>query len=335
MKPSSILDIMRSLSPLLVSKPTAIALTTVAIIGILFAANVTMTDAQQQQQLMNSSQPAVVAQNGTLFENEHDSFRVQVPEGWVIHDVNNTGSTLAAEVTQGYGILAQLCPDEQDGQQQQQEEEAALSNVSSSTSCPQQQAQEEIIHIIRYPNLGGRIAIDVDEINNTIPDSVLEYEIEKLQEVGYRDINVINNTDTTINIHYINDTTAERLGIGEATVPARLIEITYSTNSAPSEIRRGYLIITATNATPPDVETITGYSVFYEGVPTATAAEEETTTPPGGPAPPPALIRQIFDSYELISKNEVRGALNQNIVNQKLGNQAEDEEETKDEDEEE
>ena len=320
---------MRTLSPLLVSKPTAIALTaSVAIIGILFAANVTMTNAQQQQQLMNSSQPAVVSENGRFFENQHDSFRVQVPEGWVIHDVNNTGSTLAAEVTQGYGILAQLCPSEEEGQQ-----EEALNNVSSSTSCPQQQAQEEeIIHIIRYPNLGGRVAIDFDEINNTISDSILQYEIQKLQEVGYRDINIKNSTDTRINIHYINDTTAEILGLGEATVPARLVEITYTTNSAPSEIRRGYLVLTATNATPPNVETITGYSVFYEGVRAAMAAEEETTAAPAGSsAPPPTVIRQVFDSFELLPSEEIRQGLIQNVVELVTNNQPQDAEEEEEE----
>jgi hypothetical protein len=41
-----------------------------------------------------------------------------VPEGWVIQDVNNTGSTLLQEATQGYGILAQLCPEEEERQQQ-------------------------------------------------------------------------------------------------------------------------------------------------------------------------------------------------------------------------
>ncbi len=324
---------MRTLSPLLVSKPTAIALTAIAAITVvLFTASMTITNAQQQQQLTNSSQPTVEAENGTLFENEQDRFRVQVPEGWVIHDVNNTGSTLAAESTEGYGILAQLCPGEEEGQQ----EEEALSNVNSSASCPQQQAQEEIIHIIRYPNLGARIAIDFDEINDTISDSILEYQIQKLQEVGYRDINIINNTDTTINIHYINDTTAEMLGLQEATVPARLVEITYSTDSAPGEVRRGYLLTTATNATPPNLETITGYSVFYEGVSTATAVEEGTTTaPPGNAAPPPVVVRQIFDSFELIPSDEVRGAMLQSIANQFLGNQAEGEDEPEDEDQDE
>ncbi len=41
------------------------------------------------------------------------TLEVQLPEGWVIQDVNNTGSALEAEVLHGYGILAQLCPEEQ------------------------------------------------------------------------------------------------------------------------------------------------------------------------------------------------------------------------------
>ena len=314
----------------------ALALTAATIIVvILFAASVTITNAQQQQQqqqLMNSSQPAEVgAQNATLFENRHDSFRVQVPEGWVIHDVNNTGSVLAAEATQGYGILAQLCPGEE-GEQQQEE---SPNNISTSTACPQVQQAEEIIHIIRYPNLGARIAIDFEDINNTVSDSVLDYVIQKLREVGYRDISVINNTDTTIGVPYLNNIQpeqlselGERFGLQEATVPARLVEVTYSTDSAPGEIRRGFLILTATNATPTNVETITWYIVFYESVRAAASAEEETTTAPSGSSvPPPAVVRQIFDSFELIPSEEVRESILRGVAEQLIGNLPEEEEE--------
>jgi hypothetical protein len=247
----------------------------------------------------------------TLFESTNDSFRVQLPQGWVIQDVNNTGSILIQESTQGYGILAQLCPEGGEGQQQQQEQ--ALINVSttttfSSSSCQQQQqeGQEEIIHIIRYPNLGTRLGIAVDDINDIVPDSILEYQIQKLQEVGYRDINIVNSTDTTINIHY---TTTEDAPVPlEATVPARLVEMTYSTSSAPSEMRRGYFILTATNVTPPNPETITGYSIFYEGALGATTAAEQTTRPSGNLLLP-ASLRQVYDSFELLPSEEVEEAV--------------------------
>src|SRR3712207_6488612 len=80
------------------------------------AANLTIIDAQQeQQQHQLPTNQSVVTQNRTrLFESIEDSFRLQVPEGWVIHDVNNTSSSaLSEESTQGYGILAQLCPQEE------------------------------------------------------------------------------------------------------------------------------------------------------------------------------------------------------------------------------
>jgi hypothetical protein len=301
---------MRMPSPFFGFKAKAIAITAVAIIMIiLLGANVTVTNAQQQQEQrqLSTSQPSPtssVSQNGTtatarLFESAKDGFRVQLPEGWVIQDLNNTGFTLAAEVIEGYGILAQLCPaeEEEEGQQQQQ---GALNNVSSSGSCQQQQAQEEKIHIIRYPNLGARLGIALADINDVIPDSVLGYQILKLVEVGYRPVDFVNITNTVIPVHYPNAS-----GI-PATVPAILVEMIYSTNSSPNEMRRGYIILTATNITPPNLQTITGYSIFYEGASGATTATvgETTTTPSGSLSSAPAAVGQILNSFELIPSEE-------------------------------
>jgi hypothetical protein len=290
----------------------AIALTAAAIVIIHLAANVTITNAQQEQeqQQLLTSQPTVssATQNGTtatmrLLESTNDNFIVQIPEGWVVQAVNNTGYALAAEVTQGYGILAQLCPEGEEEGQQQQQQQGALTNATGSSisgSC-KQQPQGEIIHIIRYPNLGARLGIAVSDIRDMIPDSILEYEIQKLREVGYRDINIVNSTDTTVNIHY---TTTEDVPAANVTVPAKLVEMTYSTSSAPNEIRRGYLILTATNATPPNLETVTGYSIFYEGASGTTAAGQTTTPPPSGNLSLPAPVRQVFGSFELIASEE-------------------------------
>ena len=91
--------------------------------------------------------------------------------------------------------------------------------------------------------------------------------MQKLQEVGYRDIRILNSTDAIIDIvgTALNNST-----IG--TVPARLVEMTYSTNLNPTEIRQGYLLSTATAATPRNLGIITGYAILYEGG-SATAAE--------------------------------------------------------------
>jgi hypothetical protein len=325
---------MRVPSPFFGFKAKAIALTAAAIVIIHLTVNVTITNAQQpqEQQQLSTSQPttSTVTQNGTtattrLFESTKDNFRVQPPEGWVIQDINNTGFALAAEVTEGYGLLAELCPDEE-GQQQ-----GALTNVSSSSSICQQQAQEKIIHVIRYPNLGARLAIAIGDVRDNIPDSILEYEMQKLQDVGYRDINIVNTTDTKINIHYI---TTENVPAPEAFIPARLVEMTYSTNSAPSEMRKGYFILAATPLTSPNLETITGYSIFYEDTSGATAVEQTTT--PTGNLLLPAPFRQVFDSFELIASEEavqvILAAIGQQAVSNEPNDQLE-EDETGEEDE--
>jgi PKD repeat protein len=278
-------------------------------------------DAQQQQPLISQS-PTAVSQNGTrLFESIEDSFRLQMPEGWIIHDVNNTGSMFLEESRQGYGILAQLCP--QGEQQQQQQQRAALSNNISSGGGNTVRCQEsggDIIHIVRYPDLDARLQAAANNItttttnnNNMTIDNILLYHMQKLQQVGYRNIEIVNNTDTTLNV--MDPQTNQTI----ATVPAKFVEMTYSTASAPNEIREGYFISTATNTTAPYPGITKGYSIFYEGNSTTTVAgtatpatiQQTTTSTPsirlGAPTLPPLpiAVQQVFDSFELIAAPEV------------------------------
>jgi hypothetical protein len=305
-----------------VMRETITSAAVLVIIIILLAPNITITNAQQQQQqqpLINRPLTAV-SQNGTrLFESTEDSFRLQVPERWVINDVNNTGSMFLEESRQGYGILAQLCP-----QEQQQQQRAALSNNVSSggrgggNTVRCQESGGDIIHIVRYPDLDTRLQAannitTTTNNNNMTIDNILLYHMQKLEQVGYRNIEIVNNTDTTLNV--MDPQTNQTI----ATVPAKFVEMTYSTASAPNEIREGYFISTATNATAPYPGITKGYSIFYEGNSTTTAAgtataatiQQTTTATPsirlGAPILPPlpAAIQQIFDSFELIAAPEV------------------------------
>jgi plastocyanin len=235
--------------------------------------------------------------------------------------VNNTGSTFSEESRQGYGILAQLCP--QGEQQQQQQQRAALSNNISSGGGNTVRCQEsggDIIHIVRYPDLDARLQAAANNItttttnnNNMTIDNILLYHMQKLQQVGYRNIEIVNNTDTTLNV--MDPQTNQTI----ATVPAKFVEMTYSTASAPNEIREGYFISTATNATAPYPGMTKGYSIFYEGNSTTTVAgtatpatiQQTTTSTPsirlGAPTLPPLpiAVQQVFDSFELIAAPEV------------------------------
>src|ERR671911_2108802 len=242
-------------SSLPVSSASAMVLT-LAIAVILLASNFTIINAQQQQQL--TSQTGEI-ENGTTttaitpFQSTNDSFSVQVPEGWITHDVDNTGSALLEETRLGYGLLAQLC-----SQEEQEQGAGAFStnagggstnnSISSNNSC--QGAHEEVIHIIRYPDLDTRLlANNITTTNNnmTTTDNIVSYQLQKLQEIGYRSMQIVNSVDVTVNL--TNPQTSQTV---EA-MPAKLVEITYGTNFAPNEIRRGYLVSTATNATVPNL----------------------------------------------------------------------------------
>jgi hypothetical protein len=186
-------------------------------------------------------------------------------------------------------MLAQLCPEEQ----QQGGAAAVLTNASggstnssiSSLNASRCLGAQDVIHIIRYPDLETRI----QTANN-----ITTYYLQKLQEVGYRGIQTVGSADMTVNITnpQTNQTTA--------TVPAKFVEMTYSTNFVPNEIRTGYFILTATNSTAPNPGTTKGYSVFYEGS-SALAAEViiTTTTSASSSLPPTPLIMSIlFHHYK-------------------------------------
>ncbi len=246
-------------SRLLISTSSVFMLTAVAITVVLSSADLaTIANAQQEEQ--PTSQPAAI-NNATTAQSAKDSFRVQVPQGWIIHDVDNTGFTLISEVMQGYGILAQLCPEEE-------QQQTPSPNVVGAEAITCQEVEQEIIHIIRYPNLGARLSFTVDDIVNDFDDTantILAYQLQKLREVGYSDIRFVNNTDTRIPVDLNPSGTInnDENDLPPASVPARLVEMTYRTASAPNEIKTGYYLLTATNVTPQDLGTMSGYSIFY------------------------------------------------------------------------
>jgi PKD repeat protein len=319
--------------------------TIAAMVVILFAPNFTITNADKQQyqqqdpqqyqqqdpqqyqqqallqlflQQLLTQQPATVEKGTTTsFQSTNDSFSIQVPRGWIIQDQNNTGLTLAAEVLQGYGVLAQLCPAEQQQEALLTNTGSNTSNISNSTnngnSC---QRAQEVIHVVRYPNLDARLGFasddddddDGDDVgdgvattnsSNISPDTILAFQMLKLQEAGYNDIRIVDSIDMTIDVisSVLNNNVI-------ATVPAKFVEMTYSTNLDQNETRTGYFLSTATDLTPRNLGMTTGYGVFYEH--SSTTAETMTAS---SRLPPPAPIIQVFDSFELIAGAEVEQAI--------------------------
>jgi hypothetical protein len=324
--PSLCLDIMKISSPFLVSPAmmtmvliTAAAAAAIAV--ILLASNFAIANAQllpldqqQEQQeleesdgggltaILNGDRQPTAIQSTTLFQSANDSFSIQVPQGWIIHDLNNTGSALSEdEVTQGYGVLAQLCPEEEE--QQEQGAVPTLPNAGGGSgdtfSC--EGSENYVIHIVRYHDLDTRLPAAnnaTTSSNNNIMtnDNILLYHLQKLQEVGYRGVQIVNSADMTVNL--TNPQTNQTI----ATVPAQFVEMTYSTASASNETKSGYLISTATNITAPNLGMTKGYTIFYEG---SSFSAAEPTIGFGSLQQLPPAVKQVFYSFELIVAPEV------------------------------
>jgi hypothetical protein len=180
--------------------------------------------------------------------------------------------------------LAQLCPEEEE--EQQGAVPTTLPNAGGSggggtSSC--EGSQNYVIRIVRYPDLDNRLQAANNVTTNSSSsnssmtnDNILSYHLQKLQEIDYRGIQIVNSADMTVNL--TNPQTNQTI----VTVPAKFVEMTYSTAIAPNETRSGYLISTATNATAPN---------------------------PGSLRQLPPAVKQVFDSFELIAAPEVAQAL--------------------------
>ena len=311
-------------SRLLVSSSSIIALSVALLMAaiILFVGNVTIASAQQP---LLTSQPVMTQNRVELFQSTEDGIRLNVPQGWLIQDLNNTGPVFSEESTRGYGILAQLCLGEEQQQQQQGQEGAAPVNANNTYGC--QVAQEEVVHIVRYPNLDTEIQA-ADNSNSTTAtappssgvsfnnnnqtatttttttiDNILAYHLQKLQQVGYNSIQIANNVDTSVNL------TMAQSNQTLTTLPAKFVEMTYTTaSSAPDETKRGYFLLTATNATAPNLGVTKGYSVFYEG---NYISAETRSANSSVPTPLPEALRQVFDSFELVTTTAAPAAATQ------------------------
>ena len=237
-----------------------------AIVTVLvFAVSLGISDAQEI-----SSIPVVI-KNGT-FENTVDGFRVQVPNGWVVQDIDNLHlpNYLTANEA-GFLTLAIMCP--------QQE---AVPIIGGLYSCEQSESSVEIAH----DRLGHRP--EFEPIENPIsitPNDFLAFIVEEMQGRNYTNIHIINRTDLIINI-----TSSEDPDTAIRTAPAKLVEMTYQPNLGLPDLRSYTILATIPeNPVPGLRQVLSGNSITYEG--------PAVTTPSGNP---PSAVQQIFQSLEFI-----------------------------------
>ena len=300
----------------------------VAIAIIILSANFTIIHAQPLSQppppIQNPSTSATTTMTATttapstrtFLQSNNDSFSIRVPQGWTISDVNNTGLVLSDEAVRGYGLLAQLCPAEE-------QQQLTFSTNASGSNTPNCRASEnDVIHVIRYPNLETRLLANngtaaSNSNNTTTTGNITAYHLQKLEEVGYHDINILKSANMRVNLSIA---AGANQTVAVATLPANFAEITYTTAVAPNVTKTGYFILTATNATAPNFGTTKGYSIFYEGnsntsnsVSSAPTLTRTTATAPSSlrPATLSPAVAQMLGSFQLIVAPELAQALAQ------------------------
>jgi hypothetical protein len=178
--------------------------------------------------------------------------------------------------------------------------------------CPKDQAiahnegnydceeSNENIYIEQYRDLADQPEFAFLAHDNATNQNLLDYRIVRLQKLGYSEISVLHNTNTTVNV--IDSDTNKTIAI----VPANLVEMRY--NSPNSTDTRGYFLLSSTNATS-NSGMISGYSLSYE----ANAATLPSIIPP-------EPILRIFQSFEFVK--EARGeAAPLNVENNDYSNE--------------
>ena len=244
---------------------------TIVVLVLLFGPNIGIASAQQQQQQQLTSIPAVI-QNGT-FQSAADGFRLQVPYGWVVQDIDNLHlPNFRVTNEAGFFILAIICP----------QLEAVQGTAAEMYNCEQSGSSVEILH----DRLSHRPEFEVIEDPASItPDNFLAFVIEEMQGRNYTNVQIINSTDLTINI-----TSPEDPNTTIRTAPAKLVEMTYQLSPGLGDMRSYSILATIPENPQPGLrQMVSGEFVTYEG--------PALTTPSGSPPPP---VQQMFQSLEFI-----------------------------------
>ncbi|HEX6280726.1 MAG TPA: hypothetical protein VFZ67_00720, partial [Nitrososphaera sp.] len=202
----------------------------------------------------------------TVYESEEDGFRLQVPQGWVIEDDDNTNPELL-DIEEGLGFifLAMLCL-----------EVEALPGVGGTFQCEPESLSQDV-GIARFKDLQSRpeFATLVRENRTITSADLIPLHIDMVEVFGGHNFRTGNITDTIVNV--IDPQTNQTVGA----TGAKLVELTYQTGTITINDNNMIALLALNNNTD------TGYSVFH-------------TFDPMKPMSP--QVQQIFDTFELVEQ---------------------------------
>jgi hypothetical protein len=246
----------------------SLMLAAILIMSMAAAATTTIVDGQLQEDNATT----------TTFQSIDDGFRIQVPNGWVVQDINNTNIFWQRYEEQNVvGGLAFVCP--------QEETQLAVGGTFECKIAPPPPSLAPM-SISRFKDLDKRpefASIQQNQTDITISDffdfyiRFLEWGIPP-REVPHN-LQIVNETDTTVNV--INPQTNQTV----ATVPGKLVEVAFPVEGGEGggpPTRLSSVVLLALNGT-------TGYAILYANPLFAAEADQ-----------PPRPVQQILDSFELL-----------------------------------
>jgi plastocyanin len=213
----------------------------------------------------------------TIFQSIPDRFRIQVPNGWVVQDLDSSNPGVQQYASQyGAEYLAILCPQNQ-----------ALPVIGGLYECTLESEDDVQLQVFRFVDLQTRPELAVLASQNrsiTTSDLVALY-IQHLRESESADavqgLQIANDTDTTVNV--IDPQTNQTVG----TVPAKYIELTHAHPFLTGTTLKEFALLVLDNDDDGGNTPYVVRPVFWSGVESDTEA----------PAP---FVRETLGSFELL-----------------------------------
>ncbi|MDQ3872772.1 MAG: hypothetical protein M3258_04080 [Thermoproteota archaeon] len=210
----------------------------------------------------------LVPSPSTIFQSDVDGFRVGVPSGWIVEDIDNTDPVARhAERTLGGGLLARLCP-----------KDIATSQVDGTRSCPQ--GMDSVL-IFRYANLKSRpeFADIIQQNRNITTSDLVAFYLKFLElQLNFSDFTLLEDADVEVNV------TDPHTNQSTTTAPAKYIEITYL-DGLGHRLDKDFALLVISN------DDNTGYAL----IPSFSLPLRPENLPP--------QYQEIFDSFQLLVPN--------------------------------
>lgn len=212
---------------------------------------------------------AGAAGSTTTFQSISDGFRVQVPNGWVVQDLNSTESWVQQNIAQyDVEILAYMCPQNQ-----------ALPSIGGLYSCPSD-TQTQVV-FSRFVDLQSKpeIAALARENRSITTSDLLALYLDYYRSFSdpqfFEGFEIVNDTDIVLNV--VDPQTNQTTG----TVPGKYVEWLHS--DAFGGIREFVLLALSND----------GNSAYFLDPIISEGLDEDAEVPP--------FVGQVLGSFELLT----------------------------------